>query len=118
MDEGGDDVLDGSRTSIRLSASGGSGNDRLLGGTNSDSFEGGSGDDVLAGFLGGDIYTFDIQADRNLGRDRIVEIAARGAGANQLDLKGSTYSDCQVPGGRIGHQLSSGNLAAVEACAL
>ncbi len=91
--KGGDDVLDGSRTSLPLFAYGGSGNDRLLGGTRSDWFDGGAGDDILAGFLGGDIYTFDTTVEKDLGRDRVVDFAARRAGSNRLEVKGATYGD-------------------------
>jgi Ca2+-binding RTX toxin-like protein len=65
---------------------GGSGNDSITGNAANNYFIGGAGNDTIAGGLGNEIYAID--ADVNLGSDRIVELA--GGGIDSLDFRSTT----------------------------
>jgi Ca2+-binding RTX toxin-like protein len=65
---------------------GGSGNDSITGNATNNYFIGGAGNDTIAGGLGNEIYAID--ADVNLGSDRIVELA--GGGIDSLDFRSTT----------------------------
>jgi Ca2+-binding RTX toxin-like protein len=80
---------------------GGSGNDTIAGNALNNYFIGGVGNDSITGGLGSDRYVID--ADTDLGSDRIVEIAAGGTDA--LDFSGTTTKAITLNLASVANQL-------------
>jgi Ca2+-binding RTX toxin-like protein len=80
---------------------GGSGNDTIAGNALNNYFIGGAGNDSITGGLGSDRYVID--ADTDLGSDRIIEIAAGGTDA--LDFSGTTTKAITLNLASVANQL-------------